>query len=65
VPKVVGLRLATARKRIRRARCSVGRVRRVRSTRRNRVLAQFPRAGTRGPRGTRVRLVVGRRLPDR
>ena len=61
VPKVVGLRLATARKRIRRAHCSVGRVRRVRSTRRNRVLAQFPRAGTRGPRGTRVRLVVGRR----
>ena len=65
VPKVVGLRLATARKRIRSARCSVGRVRRVRSTRRNRVLAQFPRAGTRGPRGTRVRLVVGRRLPNR
>jgi Tol biopolymer transport system component len=67
VPKVVGLRLATARKRIRRARCAVGRVRRVptRSTRRNRVLAQFPRAGMRGPRGTRVRLVVGRRPPNR
>jgi Tol biopolymer transport system component len=65
VPKVVGLRLTTARKRIRRAHCSVGRVRRVRSTRRGRVLAQFPRAGTRGPRGTRVRLVVGRRLRTR
>lgn len=61
VPKVVGMRLTTARKRIRRAHCSVGRVRRVRSKRANRVLKQFPRAGTRGPRGTRVRLVVGRR----
>ena len=62
VPKVVGMRLTTARKRIRRADCSVGRVRRVRSKRRGRVLAQFPRAGARGPRGTRVRLVVGRRI---
>jgi len=61
VPNVVGLRLASARLRIRRAHCSVGRVRRARSRRVGRVLAQSPRPGTRRPAGTPVRLVVGRR----
>jgi Tol biopolymer transport system component len=61
VPRVIGLRLATARTRIRRANCRVGRVRRARSRRVGRVLSQSPRAGTRRPRGTRVTLVVGRR----
>jgi Tol biopolymer transport system component len=61
VPKVVGKRLGTARTRIRRAHCSVGRVRRTRSRRVGRVIAQSPRAGVRRPRGARVNLVVGRR----
>jgi len=64
VPRVVGLRLATARKRITKANCRVGKVRRahVRSKRRvGRVIAQSPRAGTRHAAGTPVNLVVGRR----
>jgi Tol biopolymer transport system component len=64
VPHVVGLRLATARTRITRAKCRVGKVRRanVRSARKvGRVIAQSPRAGTRHPAGTKVNLVVGRR----
>jgi Tol biopolymer transport system component len=61
VPKVIGLRLMTARVRIRRARCTVGRIRRARSRRPGRVLAQNPRAAAQGPVGTRVNLLVGRR----
>jgi hypothetical protein len=63
VPGVVGQRLATARKRIARASCRVGRVRRahVRSKRQvGRVIAQSPKPGTRRAAGTRVNLVVGR-----
>jgi Tol biopolymer transport system component len=61
VPGVVGLRLAIARQRIRRANCSVGRIRKKRSKRIGRVLAQSPRAGTKLANGGRVNLVVGRR----
>jgi uncharacterized delta-60 repeat protein len=62
VPRVVRLRLARARTRIRRAHCRVGRVRSVRSRRfRGIVVKQSPRAGRRVARGTRVNLVVGRR----
>jgi hypothetical protein len=64
VPRVIGKRLAAARRAIVRARCRVGRVRRARSARpRGRVLSQSPRAGVRRQQGTRVRLVVssGRR----
>jgi Tol biopolymer transport system component len=63
VPRVVGLRLAAAKKRITRAHCAVGRVRRVRAARRRagRVVSQSPRAGTRRPAGAKVNLVVGRR----
>ncbi len=61
VPRVVGLRLATARTRIRKANCRVGRVRRARSRRVGRVLSQSPRAGARRANGARVNLVVGRR----
>src|SRR5438874_169044 len=64
VPRVVGLRLATARKRITKANCRVGKVRRahVRTKRRvGRVIAQSPRAGTRHVAGTKVNLLVGRR----
>jgi beta-lactam-binding protein with PASTA domain len=58
---VVGQRLARARARIRRGNCSVGRIRRARSRRVGRVLAQSPRVGTRLRFRGRVSLVVGRR----
>jgi GH25 family lysozyme M1 (1,4-beta-N-acetylmuramidase) len=61
VPRVIGLRLPTARTRIRRAHCSVGRVRRVRAWPRGRIAAQRPSAGRRFPRGARISLVVARR----
>jgi hypothetical protein len=61
VPRVIGLRLATARKRIGRANCLVGRVRRARSRKVGKVLSQSPRAGSSRARGTKVNLVVGRR----
>jgi Tol biopolymer transport system component len=62
VPRAIGLRFATARKRITKANCRVGRVRRVRSPRRaGRVISQSPRAGTTHTAGTRVNLAVGRR----
>jgi hypothetical protein len=62
VPRVVGLRLAKAKQRIRRAHCTVGRVRRVHTSRRlrGRVVRQSPRARTIHRRGYPVRLVVGR-----
>jgi GH25 family lysozyme M1 (1,4-beta-N-acetylmuramidase) len=63
VPRVIGMRLAKARARIRRANCGLARVRRarVRSRRVGKVLAQNPRAGLRRNRGHRVKLVLGRR----
>jgi Tol biopolymer transport system component len=61
VPRVIGLRLAVARARIGRANCLVGRVRRARSRRVGKVLAQNPKAGAVRPRGTKVKLTVGRR----
>ncbi len=60
VPRAIGLRLAVARAKIGRANCRVGRVRRVRARRAGRVLSQSPRAGAVRPRGTKVKLVVGR-----
>jgi hypothetical protein len=60
VPKVIGLTLVRARRRVLAGHCSVGRVHRERSRRSGRVLSQRPRAGTAGPRGLRVKLVVGR-----
>ena len=61
VPRVIGLQLGRAKTRIRRAHCSVGRIRRVRRGRPGRVLAQSPRPGAVRPRGFPVRLVVARR----
>ena len=63
VPRVIGLRLATARTRIKRGRCRVGRVRRARARARRvgRVLSQSPKAGSRRAQGAKVNLVVGRR----
>jgi Tol biopolymer transport system component len=61
VPRVIGLRLAVARKRIGRANCLVGRVRRARSRKVGKVLSQSPKAGSVRTRGAKVNLVVGRR----
>jgi uncharacterized delta-60 repeat protein len=62
VPRVIHLRLAAARSRIKDGHCRVGRIRRVRAPRfRGRVIAQSPRAGKRLTRGARVNLVLGRR----
>jgi hypothetical protein len=61
VPRVIGLRLKTAKTRIRRANCRVGRVRSKRSARRRgRVISQSPRAGARRPQGARVQLTLSR-----
>ena len=61
VPRVIGMRLPRARRRIRRAHCSVGRITRVPSRSVGRVIRQTPRAGRRLRRGGHVNLVVGRR----
>ena len=61
VPTVVGRRVAEGKRTIRAEHCSVGRVRRVRSKRVRRVVAQRPRAGSVRRRGFKVNLVVGRR----
>jgi beta-lactam-binding protein with PASTA domain len=58
------MRLGAAKTKIRRAHCSVGRIRRQRSRRQlvGRVVKQIPRAGTVRRRGFPVALVVGRRF---
>jgi beta-lactam-binding protein with PASTA domain len=61
VPRVIGLTLGRAKTKIRRANCSVGRIRRAHSRRVGRVIGQSPRPGVVKPRGFRVNLVVGRR----
>jgi beta-lactam-binding protein with PASTA domain len=62
VPKVKGLKLRTARVRIRQANCSVGRIRRKRSWPWNigYVIKQSPGWGAVRPAGSPVNLVVGR-----
>jgi len=59
VPNVLGQRLTTAKQRIRRAHCAVGRVIH-RSRTGDRVLVQRPRAKLRLPRGLSIDLIVGR-----
>jgi hypothetical protein len=61
VPKVIGLRLAAAKRKIRQRRCAVGRVRRTHSSRVGRVIRQSPRPGSVRRRSYPVILVVGRR----
>jgi beta-lactam-binding protein with PASTA domain len=60
---VLGLRLGAAKTKIRRAHCSVGRIRRVRSRRSlfGRVVHQSPRPGTVKRRNFPVKLAIGRR----
>jgi PASTA domain len=61
VPRLVGKTLARARRLIRVAHCSVGRIRRVRSKRaRGRVVSQRPRAGRVLAATAKVNLVVSR-----
>jgi glucose/arabinose dehydrogenase len=61
VPRVIGLRVAAARTRIRRRNCRLGTLRYRRSVRpRGRVLTQAPRPGARRPRGSRVSFTVSR-----
>jgi subtilisin family serine protease len=63
VPRVLGLRLGAAKRKIRRRHCSVGRVRRIRSRRslRGRVVSQRPRPRAVRRRNFPVKLAVGRR----
>ena len=64
VPRVIGMRLANARKKIAKANCKVGRIRRPKVRARSRVgkvLSQSPRSGLKRPKGTKVNLTVGRR----
>ena len=61
VPRVIGMRLQPAQARIRRARCRVGRIRRIFSVRRRGVIiSQSPRPASRRIRGTRVHFTVSR-----
>jgi hypothetical protein len=60
VPRVIGFRLAPARRRIKARHCSVGRIRRVHSRRVGRVISQSPRPGVVKRFGAPVKLVVGR-----
>jgi beta-lactam-binding protein with PASTA domain len=61
VPRVLGKRLAAARRSIRAAHCSLGRVRRTSSPKSaGRVIAQSPRPGVRKAAGTKVKLVVSK-----
>jgi beta-lactam-binding protein with PASTA domain len=62
VPNVLGKHLGRAKQLIRQAKCSVGRVRHVRSKRkfRGRVIGQNPKAGAVRRRGYPVNLIVGR-----
>ena len=63
VPRVLGLRLGAAKKKVRARHCTVGRVRKARSRRslQGRVIGQTPRPGALRRRGFPVNLVVGRR----
>lgn len=62
VPRVIGLRLAAAKTRIRHAFCALGRLMRVESAgnRVGRVLSQRPRVGARRPHRAPVSLTIGR-----
>jgi hypothetical protein len=62
VPKVVGLKLAKAKTKIKKAHCRVGKVTRKHSSKkkRGRVIKQSPKAGKHLPAGTKVKLTVGK-----
>jgi beta-lactam-binding protein with PASTA domain len=62
VPKVVGLKLVKAKKRIRARHCSVGKITRKTSSlaKKGRVLSQRPKPGKTLRRGAKVSLKVGK-----
>ena len=62
VPRTTGMKLANAKKALRRAHCRVGRIKHVRSrkVRLGRVTTTSPRAGRRLPGGAKVELFVSR-----
>jgi uncharacterized repeat protein (TIGR01451 family) len=62
VPKVIGLTLAKAKAKIRRAHCGVGKIKKKVSSRKKkgRVLSQKPRPGKTLPVGSKVNLTVGK-----
>jgi beta-lactam-binding protein with PASTA domain len=62
VPKVKGKRLAAAKRAIKRADCSVGKVTKAFSAKvkRGRVISQRPTAGSQHPAGAKVRLKVSK-----
>jgi len=62
VPKVVGKKLAAAKKAITRAGCKVGKVSKKHSakSKRGKVLSEKPKAGASVPAGTAVKLAVGK-----
>jgi beta-lactam-binding protein with PASTA domain len=62
VPNVKGKTVPAARTALLRARCALGRVSRAYSSRvkKNAIISQSKRPGTRQPRGTRVNVVVSR-----
>jgi hypothetical protein len=62
VPKLKGLTLKNAKRRLKSRHCAAGKITRKRSSRKwhGRVLATKPHRGARRPAGTRVALIVGR-----
>ena len=58
---MIGLKLAKAKAKIRKAHCRVGKIRKAFSNKPGRVLRQKPRPGVKKPNGFKVTLVVGRR----
>jgi len=62
VPKVVGLTLAKAKAKIRKAHCGVGKIKKKVSSRKKkgRVLSQKPKPGKTLPAGSKVNLTVGK-----
>lgn len=62
VPRLKGLTPAAAKKKLRKARCGVGRIKHAKGKKRQRgrILSSSPKAGTKKAAGFRVGLVVGR-----
>jgi len=62
VPKLKGKRLPAARTAIKRAHCSVGKITRVKSSKKskNRVISQSPKAGAHRAEGSKIALKVGK-----
>jgi beta-lactam-binding protein with PASTA domain len=62
VPKVVGRRLAAAKKRIRKAHCAVGKIKHkhAAASKRGKVISQSPKPGRKLKNLAKINLVVGK-----